>query len=238
MNRSALCKVLVFAAGAAIGSVITWKIVKTKYEQIAQEEIDSVKDEYASLMQKARDALKASVVNKEEEPEVEQEDDEYPDDDERDFTDHEKEMIEYYKITSKYHSQSKDEESKDETDEEPKDKNIEEGGNGDENDLGFPYINGPYVISAEDFNSSPPGYNAQPLDYFADGVLADGWGMPLDIEETIGEEALDHFGEEQDDIIYVRNERNEIDYEVTKDPRTYEEVRRMNPNPYYGRYEN
>lgn len=238
MNRSALCKVLVFAAGAAIGSVITWKIVKTKYEQIAQEEIDSVKDEYTSLMQKARDALKASVVNKEEEPEVEQEDDEYPDDDERDFTDHEKEMIEYYKITSKYHSQSKDEESKDETDEEPKDKNTEEGGNGDENDLGFPYINGPYVISAEDFNSSPPGYNAQPLDYFADGVLADGWGMPLDIEETIGEEALDHFGEEQDDIIYVRNERNEIDYEVTKDPRTYEEVRRMNPNPYYGRYEN
>ena len=212
--------------------------MKTKYEQIAQEEIDSVKDEYASLMQKARDALKASVVNKEEEPEVEQEDDEYPDDDERDFTDHEKEMIEYYKITSKYHSQSKDEESKDETDEKPKDKNIEEGGNGDENDLGFPYINGPYVISAEDFNSSPPGYNAQPLDYFADGVLADGWGMPLDIEETIGEEALDHFGEEQDDIIYVRNERNEIDYEVTKDPRTYEEVRRMNPNPYYGRYEN
>lgn len=230
MNHSALCKVLVFAAGAAIGSVITWKIVKTKYEQIAQEEIDSVKDEYASLMQKARDALKASVANKEEEPEVEQEDDEYPDDDERDFTDHEKEMIEYYKITSKYSGQSKDEESKDE--------NIEEGGNGDENDLGFPYINGPYVISAEDFNSSPPGYNAQPLDYFADGVLADGWGMPLNIEETIGEEALDHFGEEQDDIIYVRNERNEIDYEVTKDPRTYEEVRRMNPNPYYGRYEN
>lgn len=230
MNHSALCKVLVFAAGAAIGSIITWKIVKTKYEQIAQEEIDSVKDEYASLMQKARDALKASVANKEEEPEVEQEDDEYPDDDERDFTDHEKEMIEYYKITSKYSGQSKDEESKDE--------NIEEGGNGDENDLGFPYINGPYVISAEDFNSSPPGYNAQPLDYFADGVLADGWGMPLNIEETIGEEALDHFGEEQDDIIYVRNERNEIDYEVTKDPRTYEEVRRMNPNPYYGRYEN
>lgn len=230
MNRSALCKVLVFAAGAAIGSVITWKIVKTKYEQIAQEEIDSVKDEYASLMQKARDALKASIGNKEEESEVEQEDDEYPDDDERDFTDHEKEMIEYYKITSKYCSQSKDEE--------PKDENTEEGGNGDENDLGFPYINGPYVISAEDFNSSPPGYNAQPLDYFTDGVLADGWGMPLDIEETIGEEALDHFGEEQDDIIYVRNERNEIDYEVTKDPRTYEEVRRMNPNPYYGRYEN
>ena len=229
MNRSALCKVLVFAAGAAIGSVITWKIVKTKYEQIAQEEIDSVKNEYASLMQKARDTLKASVVNKEEEPEVEQEDDEYPDDDERDFTNHEKEMIEYYKITSKYCSQSKDEESKDE--------NNEEGGNGDENDLGFPYINGPYVISAEDFNSSPPGYNAQPLDYFADGVLADGWGMPLDIEETIGEDAINHFGDYVDDVVHVRNERTQIDYEVTRDPRTYKEAEcaYSDPNSHYTR---
>lgn len=235
MNRSALCKILMFAVGAAVGSAVTWKFVKTKYEQIAQEEIDSVKDEYANLMQKTRDMLKASVADEEDEPEVEQEDDKYPDDDERDFTDHEKEMIEYYKVTSKYRK-SEDEESKDETDD--KEENTEEGGNGDEDDLGFPYIDGPYVISAEDFNSSPPGYNAQPLDYFADGVLADGWGVQLDIKETIGEEALDHFGEEQDDIVYVRNERNEIDYEVTRDPRTYEEVRRMNPNPYYGRYEN
>lgn len=235
MNRSALCKILMFAVGAAVGSAVTWKFVKTKYEQIAQEEINSVKDEYANLMRKTRDMLKASVADDEDEPEVEREDDEYPDDDERDFTDHEKEMIEYYKITSKY-CKSEDEESKDEKDD--KEENTEEGGNGDEDDLGFPYIDGPYVISAEDFNSSPPGYNAQPLDYFADGVLADGWGVQLDIEETIGEEALDHFGEEQDDIVYVRNERNEIDYEVTRDPRTYEEVRRMNPNPYYGRYEN
>ena len=39
--------VLVFAAGAAIGSVVTWKVVKTKYERIAQEEIDSVKERFA-----------------------------------------------------------------------------------------------------------------------------------------------------------------------------------------------
>ena len=38
--------VLIFAAGAFIGSAVTWKLVKTKYEKIAQEEIDSVKDFY------------------------------------------------------------------------------------------------------------------------------------------------------------------------------------------------
>ena len=38
---------ILFAAGAAVGSAATWKIVKTKYERIAQEEIDSVKEAFA-----------------------------------------------------------------------------------------------------------------------------------------------------------------------------------------------
>ena len=33
-----------FVFGVAIGSVVTWQYVKKKYEQIAQEEIDSVKE--------------------------------------------------------------------------------------------------------------------------------------------------------------------------------------------------
>ena len=42
-----LFSALSFVAGAAIGSVVTWKFVKTKYEQIAQEEIESVKEVYS-----------------------------------------------------------------------------------------------------------------------------------------------------------------------------------------------
>lgn len=45
---SKLSNVIMFISGAAIGSVVTWKLVKTKYEQIAQEEIDSVKEEYST----------------------------------------------------------------------------------------------------------------------------------------------------------------------------------------------
>lgn len=36
-----------FLIGATVGSITTWKLLKTKYEQIAQEEIDSVKDVYS-----------------------------------------------------------------------------------------------------------------------------------------------------------------------------------------------
>ena len=45
--KSTLNNVLIFAVGAAIGSAATWYFVKTKYERIAQEEIDSVKEEFS-----------------------------------------------------------------------------------------------------------------------------------------------------------------------------------------------
>ena len=39
-----LISIISFSAGSAIGSAVTWIFVKKKYEKIAQEEIDSVKE--------------------------------------------------------------------------------------------------------------------------------------------------------------------------------------------------
>ena len=230
MNRDMLVKAFIFTAGAAIGSVVTWKVIKTKYEQISNEEIESVREEYQRLTKIMRmeiDACrKATAAHTKVDNAVDEDDDEddidYPDDDDRDFTEKEKEQVEYYKITSRYRGSY-----------EENNENNEEGE--EDGDDEVPYINGPYVITPEDFASSPPGYNCCPLDYYKDGVLADGWGVPMDIEETIGEEALDHFGEYVDDVVYVRNERLELDYEVTRDPRTYKEAERAysDPNSQY-----
>ena len=46
MNKDLLIKGMIFLAGGAIGSLVTWKLVKTKYEQIADEEIDSMREYY------------------------------------------------------------------------------------------------------------------------------------------------------------------------------------------------
>lgn len=239
MNKK-LFGVIMFAVGAAVGSAVTWKLVKTRYEQIAEEEIASVKDEllgqreeYTNLMVKMKKHLKESATY-DGSQDTEDDDEYYPDDDERDFTEKEKQQIEYYKLTSKYrndNTEDKDDYEDDENDEEGDEEEDEFNGE-------VQYINGPYPISPDDFCCSPPGYNAQPLDYFADGVLADSWGMAVDIDETIGEENLAYFGEYTNDVLYVRNERTEIDYEVTKDPRTYAEAVKLNPDPYYGKYEN
>lgn len=39
--------IITFVVGAAAGSVATWFLLKTKYEQLAQEEIDSVKEVFS-----------------------------------------------------------------------------------------------------------------------------------------------------------------------------------------------
>ena len=221
MKRQALNVVLV-AVGAAIGSAVTWKIVKTKYERIAQEEIDSVKEEYRNLMYKAKDdSANEDMVEENVDLVVNLVDDTDESDDV--FEPDQNTVFEYHKLTSVYRGSEDIEEEE----------NDEEGGMGDSDEI--PYINGPYVISPDDFRCSPPGYNAQALDYFSDGVLADNWGVELDVEDTIGEDSLKHFGEYADDVVYVRNERKEMDYEVTQDPRTYDETVRTNPNPYYGK---
>lgn len=48
--KSTLNNVLIFTVGAAIGSAVTWYFVKTKYERIAQEEIESVREEFAKAI--------------------------------------------------------------------------------------------------------------------------------------------------------------------------------------------
>lgn len=41
---STLSKIFIFAAGAAIGSVVTWRILKPYYEKLVDEEVASVKE--------------------------------------------------------------------------------------------------------------------------------------------------------------------------------------------------
>ena len=223
MNRNTLVKAFIFVAGAAIGSAVTWKVVKNKYEQITQEEIKSVKEEYSRLTKLMRMEIDACrrVTEAHTEDEVTDSDDSINNN--YDFSEPENNQVEYHKLTSKYRGTPDESESNEEGD-----------GIGDDD---LPFINGPYVISPDEFASSPPGYSACPIDYYKDGILADGWGVKLNIEETIGEDAINHFGDYVDDVVHVRNERTQIDYEVTRDPRTYKEAEwaYSDPSSHYTR---
>ena len=169
--------IVIFATGATIGSLVTWKFIRTKYERLAQEEIDSVKEVFSR----------------------------------------------------KYHTESDDEggaEPKNEYGDilvqtgyaNPSNEKEEKGGNTmDEK---------PYVISPDDFGEND-NYETVSLTYYADEVLTDDFDEPIeDVENTVGVESLNHFGdyEADADTVFVRNDRLKIDYEILSDTRKYSDV--------------
>ena len=86
-------------------------------------------------------------------------------------------------------------------------------------------VNRPYVITPEDFSENAEDYEVVSLNYYADGVVTDENDDLLDdIEETIGLESLEHFGEYEDDSVYVKNDDLEILYEILLDHRKYSDI--------------
>lgn len=89
----------------------------------------------------------------------------------------------------------------------------------------------PYPIPPDILGSD--GYDQITLFYTEDKVLLNEDDTKLnDIEEVIGLESLNHFGEYEEDVLYVRNERLRTDYEVLMDPRTYSQVLEERPYLY------
>ena len=171
-----------FAVGAAIGSLVTWKLVKTKYERIAQEEINSVKETFA----------KRKPVTDTSRPI-----DKHADGQQTDFEN-------YTSLAKTYKGDEED------------DENDEEG----EPDMS----DGPQVISPDEFGQIDY-YDIVSLNYFADGVLTDDWDNVIeDPEETVGPNVESHFGEYEEDTVYVVNDEHGTYYEICRDLRNYSDV--------------
>lgn len=79
-------------------------------------------------------------------------------------------------------------------------------------------MEGPYVISPRDFDETD--YATETLDYYeGDGVLVDAYGDVVeDVESMVGKDFAKHFGENEEDVdtVYVRNDEEEMDYEICR----------------------
>ena len=207
--NSTLKGVLIFVLGAAAGSLATWKLIEKKYKDIAQEEIDSVKDTFSKMK-------KNEYPDKlEDYPDFEEFDDsDYSDDVEEEPKPEQKidrnnkpDIVEYAKILSEtgYTNYAERQDKKEKKGVEP----VE-----DER---------PYVISPDEFGEKD-GYENVTLTYYADGVLTDYFDNVIsNVDEVVGFDSLDHFGEYEDDVVFVRNEKMETDYEILRDLRDFNE---------------
>lgn len=177
----------VFIGGAAIGSVVSWKLLKTRYERIAQEEIDSVKEVFSRRHEE-------TAVEEEEEVET------------GNFSDYEAEVRAYNSAEVK------------------KVKTVERA-LADEK---------PYVIPPENFGEIDE-YEKISLTYYSDRVLVDECDeLVEDVEDTVGFDSLTHFGEYEDDSVYVRNDRLKCDYEILWSLKRYSEVVKEKPHRVEG----
>lgn len=198
MNRNTLISLAAFAIGAAAGSVATWALVKTKYERIAQEEIDSVKE----------------VFSKEAEKEIEE------------VTE---EDIKSYKDVLGRTSYTGYSDGVADVNEmiANKAKDIvnecdgivnKEGGNGNVTK------DGPYIITPDELGEE---YEVVTLVCYADGVITeyDNGEVVDDVEGAIGPDDIrTHFGEYEDDSVFVRNDERKVDYEILRDEDNYGEI--------------
>lgn len=82
----------------------------------------------------------------------------------------------------------------------------------------------PYVISPEECGEEM-GYDITELTYYVqDELLVDGFGEIIeDPEDTVGKDFADHFGEYEDDSVFIRNDRLKTDFEILKDLGNYED---------------
>lgn len=88
----------------------------------------------------------------------------------------------------------------------------------------------PYVIKPEEFGELDD-YTCICLTFYKDHILADDCDYPIEnVEEVVGTESLNHFGEYEDETVYVRNDKLKCDYEICLDTRTSSEA--FDESPY------
>lgn len=197
-----LNNLLFFVAGAAIGSVVTWKLVKTKYEQLAQEEIDSVREYYGK-------SRKNDEVKEESEPA----------EDEDDYIEAESERCEKIREATILGVDISNR-----PDIQEYARKVGAIGYGPREDKKEMDIIRPYVISPEQFEEFED-YDVVTLTYYADGVLTDEQDHRIeDVKGIVGEDSLTRFGEYEKDTVYVRNDTLKCYYEILRDIDKYSEL--------------
>lgn len=203
--NSKIINAFMFAAGAAIGSVVTWKVLKVRYERFVQEEVDNFKEDYAKCMSNLKDTNLPDVG---EDEEAEEEEDpelaawEELDDEDDDDSEEEEDQNDYNRLVNTYTSMK--------------------GG-------AAAMDNAPRVISPYEFGELDD-YHTIELTYYADDILEDEeYNIVNDRDDLIGPSALDTFGEYEDDSVFVRNDRLQTDFQILKDYRTYSEARSVGP---------
>ena len=193
MNRK-LSNVLLFTSGVAVGSLVTWRYFKTKYE-VVEDEIEEKTEE-------------PEDKSEEEDPEVLESKMSYKKPPLKEYV----KMVEDNGYVPKTHMEEVDEEIAN-------------------RELGDKDVYEPFIIRPDEYGELH-AYETLSLNYYADGVLTDELDNPIeDVESLVPADFADHFGEYDDNAVFVRNDNLECDYEILRDLRKFTDVVGEYPYP-------
>lgn len=89
----------------------------------------------------------------------------------------------------------------------------------------------PHIIEPDEFGETFD-YSTVSLTHYEDGVLTDEDDEIIeetDIEGMVGKDYFTHFGEYEDDSVFIRNDYLKTDYEILRDYRNYRDVHPSDP---------
>ena len=194
--KSKLINAIMFVTGAALGSLASWKYVKTKYERIAQEEIDSVKKAFYND-KCASKKKELEIIEPYAEEDIETETD--------------AEMRDYRDIANRYASSTEGSNIK----------NVQKGGGMSVN-IDKPYIISPDDFGELDgYETATLTYYADGVledDYYI--VIEES----SEVDALVGVDSFNHFGDHEKDTVFVRNDKLKTDFEIQRDLRKYSEI--------------
>ena len=203
MNK--LGTVIAFLAGTAIGGMAAWRAANERYAKISEEDILSVKEAFRNREQKLKDEIE-ELKSKLEVTECSEEE----------------------KVPSTILS-TNEHQDKGDINEYVRMVNRTKYAHTSVPQKEDHSVEAPYVISPEEFGEMD-GYTQISLTYFEDDdILSDENGVIIDDPEEIVGDALNHFGDYEEDSVFVRSDPKRCDYEILKDLRSYAEFRSTLP---------
>jgi len=199
--------------GGVSGYFVANRVVATKFERIAQEEIESVKEHYHRQAMLKKEGVYSDPANLVENPVTEKPE---PGD------------TPYNEIVTDLGYDGTEEDVKEDPEVEEDDKKVVVNNvfKAPRPTIGERNPDEPYVISLEEFmNNEEYGFDQVTVTYFAgdDTLIDEREEIIPDVIRTVGVENLTRFGELSEDktIVYVRNERLRTDFEVIRDEGKY-----------------
>lgn len=203
-------KAIIFIGGVAVGSLVTWRLLKEKYIRQTQEEINEVREHYRKKKESEEVTVDSNGAT---------ETNEKPD------------LIAYAaKLTKNGYIDYTDPKSLVKATGDMVDTIVQKD-NEESSDpviLNDPSYQPPYIISPDDF-ATDDEYTIVNLNYYIDGILTDEDDHIVEnVDDVVGLENLNHMGEYENDALHIRNENYKCEYEILLSRRLYHDTTEVN----------